>query len=61
MQAQQLNKSELGRRLEVEPANIRRLFSNRGNPTIRTISDLAFELGFEMQLVPIVKPKRTAK
>jgi DNA-binding phage protein len=58
LESQGLNKSELARLICVEPANIRRLFSNRGNPTVQTISDLAFELGLELRLVPIVNTKR---
>lgn len=56
-----LNKSELARLVGSEPANIRRLFSKRGNPTLRTISDLAFELGYELKLVPITKTKKPTR
>jgi DNA-binding phage protein len=61
LELQGLNKSELARLVGVEPANIRRLFTNPGNPTIRTISDLAFELGLELRLVPIQKNKSISK
>lgn len=61
LQELNINKSELGRRLGIEPSNVRRLFSNRGNPTIRNISDHAFELGFELKLVPMTKTKTTSK
>jgi DNA-binding phage protein len=61
LELQGLNKSELARLVGVEPANIRRLFTNPRNPTIRTISDLAFELGLELRLVPIQKNKPISK
>ena len=60
LESQGLNKSELARLVGVEPANIRRLFSSHGNPTIQTISNLAFELGLELRLVPIVNTKKSS-
>lgn len=61
LESQEINKSELARAVGVEPANVRRLFSTRGNPTLRTISDLAFELGFKLQLVPIETKKKLSR
>lgn len=60
LKSQGLNKSELARLVGVEPANIRRLFSSRGNPTVQTISDLAFELGLELRLVPVTSTKKSS-
>ena len=59
LESASLTKAELARRLDMESANIRRLFTSSTNPTIATISDIAFELGLELQLVPIVKTTRS--
>lgn len=49
-----LSKAELARRIDVEPAAVRRLLSAReANPTLGTLSDLAAVFGLEVSLTPI--------
>lgn len=51
-----ISKAELARRLDVEPATVRRLLSAReANPTLGTLSELAAVLGLEVTLTPISK------
>lgn len=49
-----LNKAELARRLQTEPAAIRRLFSAVDpNPTIGTLAEVAAALGMRIALEPL--------
>lgn len=48
---QQLTKTELARRIDAEPAAIRRLFTEaRPNPQIGRLIDVAHQLGLEVTL-----------
>lgn len=48
---QQMSKAALARRIEAEPAAVRRLFTeSRPNPQIGRLVDIAHELGLEITL-----------
>lgn len=48
---QHLSKADLARRIEAEPAAVRRLFTeSRPNPQIGRLVDIAHELGLEIKL-----------
>ncbi|HVC04449.1 MAG TPA: helix-turn-helix domain-containing protein [Candidatus Acidoferrales bacterium] len=51
------SKAELARRIEKDPAAIRRLFTAEVNPELRTIAALAAALGAEIRVVPNVANK----
>lgn len=54
---QKLSKADLARRIEAEPAAVRRLFTeSRPNPQIGRLVDIAHELGMEITLT---KRRRT--
>ena len=56
---QALTKTDLARMLNMQPANVRRLFSAESpNPTAATLLDVAMVLGYELKLSPIPKTKR---
>lgn len=49
-----LSKAELARAIQVEPATIRRLFSSeRANPTLGTLAEVAAALGMRVTLEPL--------
>lgn len=49
-----LSKAELARAIQVEPATIRRLFaSDRVNPTLGTLAEVAAALGMRVVLEPL--------
>jgi ribosome-binding protein aMBF1 (putative translation factor) len=49
-----ISKMDLARKLQVEPANIRRFFtSKKRNPTITSVVDLALSLGYKLTLEPL--------
>jgi len=49
-----LSKAELARAIQVEPATIRRLFSSeRANPTLGTLAEVATALGMRVTLEPL--------
>lgn len=51
---QHLTKAELARRVGVEPAAIRRLFSSETpNPTVSTLVNVAMALGLELKLASV--------
>lgn len=48
---QKITKADLARRIEAEPAAVRRLFTeSRPNPQIGRLVDMAHELGFEITI-----------
>lgn len=48
-----MSKAELARRVALQPAAVRRLFSaEQPNPTFATLVSLADAVGFKLQLVP---------
>lgn len=48
---QKMTKADLARRIEAEPASVRRLFTEaRPNPQIGRLVDMAHELGFEIKV-----------
>jgi DNA-binding phage protein len=50
------SKVDLARKLQVEPANVRRFFtSKRRNPTITSVVELALALGYKLTLEPLSK------
>ncbi len=56
---QKMTKAGLARRIEAEPAAVRRLFTeSRPNPQIGRLVDIAHELGFE---ITVQKRKRSAR
>lgn len=55
-----LSKAELARAIQVEPATIRRLFaSERSNPTLGTLAEVAAALGMRITLEPLDDGERT--
>jgi DNA-binding phage protein len=51
-----LSKAELARAIQVEPATMRRLFaSDRINPTLGTLAEVAAALGMRVTLEPLPK------
>ncbi|MEI6219779.1 MAG: helix-turn-helix transcriptional regulator [Actinomycetes bacterium] len=58
-QRQEVSKSQLAQRVEVEPASVRRLFSSRNpNPTLGTLAEIAAALGMRIVLEELPKKKR---
>ncbi len=56
---QKMTKADLARRIEAEPAAVRRLFTESSpNPQIGRLVDIAHELGFE---ISVKKRKRSAR
>lgn len=54
-----LSKAELARALQVEPATIRRLFaSDKTNPTLGTLAEVAAALGMRVTVEPIDDDER---
>lgn len=54
-----LSKAELARAIQVEPATIRRLFaSDRINPTLGTLAEVAAALGMRVTLEPLPKDEQ---
>ena len=55
-----LSKAELARAIQVEPATIRRLFaSEKSNPTLGTLAEVAAALGLRVTLEPLAEDERT--
>ncbi len=55
-----LSKAELARAIQVEPATIRRLFaSDKANPTLGTLAEVAAALGLRITLEPLADEERT--
>lgn len=55
-----LSKAELARAIQVEPATIRRLFaSEKSNPTLGTLAEVAAALGMKITLEPFADGERT--
>jgi DNA-binding phage protein len=55
-----LSKAELARAIQVEPATIRRLFSSdKTNPTLGTLAEVAAALGLRITVEPMGKDERT--
>jgi len=54
-----LSKAELARAIRVEPATIRRLFaSDKSNPTLGTLAEVAAALGLRITVEPLAKDER---
>lgn len=54
-----LSKAELARAIQVEPATIRRLFaSDKSNPTLGTLAEVAAALGMRVTLEPLPDSER---
>ena len=54
-----LSKAEVARVLQVEPATVRRLFSSqRANPTLGTLAEVATVLGLRVTLEPLPASER---
>lgn len=54
-----LSKAALARAIHVEPATVRRFFStDKGNPTLGTIAELAAALGMRVTLEPLSESER---
>lgn len=55
-----LSKAELARAIQVDPATIRRLFaSERTNPTLGTLTEVAAALGMRITLEPLADEERS--
>ena len=55
-----LSKAELARAIQVEPATIRRLFaSDKANPTLGTLAEVAAALGMRIAVEPLDDEERT--
>ena len=55
-----LSKAGLARAIQVEPATIRRLFaSEKSNPTLGTLAEIAGALGMRIPLEPLADDERT--
>jgi len=55
-EASGLSKAELARAIQVEPATIRRLFaSDKSNPTLGTLAEVAAALGLRITVEPLAK------
>lgn len=55
-----LSKAELARAIQVEPATIRRLFaSEKTNPTLGTLAEVAAALGMRITVEPLADDERT--
>lgn len=56
-----LSKAELARAVGTDPATMRRLFSsNRANPTLGTLAEIAAVLGFRISIEPLPAAEREA-
>lgn len=54
-----LSKAELARAIQVEPATIRRLFaSDKSNPTLGTLAEVAAALGLRIIVEPLPQAER---
>lgn len=54
-----LSKAELARAIQVDPATIRRLFtSEKSNPTLGTLAEVAAALGLRITLEPLTDQER---
>jgi DNA-binding phage protein len=54
-----LSKAELARAIQVEPATIRRLFSSdKTNPTLGTLAEVAAVLGLRITVEPLAEDER---
>lgn len=54
-----LSKAELARAIQVEPATIRRLFaSEKSNPTLGTLAEVAAALGMRITVEPLADDER---
>jgi DNA-binding phage protein len=54
-----LSKAELARTIQAEPATIRRLFSSdKSNPTLGTLSEVAAALGMRITIEPLTEAER---
>ena len=59
LEAQDVTKAEVARRLNTEAATIRRLFTQTGhNPTLGTLTEVAGALGFRVELVAMSDDER---
>jgi len=59
LEAQDVTKAEIARRLNTEAATIRRLFTQTGhNPTLGTLAEVAGALGFRVELVAMSDEER---
>ncbi|HET7682963.1 MAG TPA: helix-turn-helix transcriptional regulator [Marmoricola sp.] len=55
-----LSKAELARAIQAEPATIRRLFSSdKTNPTLGTLAEVAAALGLRITVQPLAKDERS--
>lgn len=55
-----LSKAELARAIQVEPATVRRLFaSEKSNPTLGTLAEVAAALGMRITLQPLGEDERS--
>jgi len=55
-----LSKAELARAIRVEPATVRRLFaSDKSNPTLGTLAEVAAALGLRVTLEPLADSERS--
>jgi DNA-binding phage protein len=55
-----LSKAELARAIRAEPATIRRLFSSdKSNPTLGTLAEIAAALGLRITVEPLAKHERS--
>jgi len=57
-EAQGMSKAELARKVEKDPASIRRLLTARVNPELRTVIAMANALDAEVRIVPSPGAKR---
>lgn len=55
-----LSKAELARAIGADPAAVRRLFTAHGNPTLKTLSDLAAALGLRITIEPMPQTEARA-
>jgi transcriptional regulator with XRE-family HTH domain len=54
-----LSKAELARAIQIEPATIRRLFaSDKSNPTLGTLAEVAAALGMRITIEPLPEAER---
>jgi transcriptional regulator with XRE-family HTH domain len=54
-----LSKAELARAIQIEPATIRRLFaSDKSNPTLGTLAEVAAALGMRITIEPLPEEER---
>lgn len=54
-----LSKAELARAIQIEPATVRRLFaSDKSNPTLGTLAEVAAALGMRITIEPLPEAER---